>query len=60
MAKELQVAERIYAIINIQNFIELLGEEIKNSTEDFIEHIAKLYTGPDCDAKTNEEIIKQL
>ena len=59
MAEELQAVGRIYAVVNIQNFIELPGEEVENSTEDLIEHIAKLYAGLDCDAETDEEVIKQ-
>ena len=59
MAEELQAAERICPVINIQNFIELLGEEVEDSMEDLIEHIAELYTGPDCNAETDKEVIKQ-
>ena len=43
---------------NIQDFIELLGKEVKDSMEDLIEHIAELYVGPDCDAETDEEVVK--
>ena len=58
MAEELQAAGRIYAAANIQDFIELLGEEVEDSTKDLIEHITELYTGPDRDAETDEEVIK--
>ena len=44
---------------NIQDFIELLGEEVEDLIEDFIEHIAELYTRPDSDAKMDEEVIEQ-
>ena len=44
---------------NIQDFIELLGEEVEGSTEGFIECIAELYVGPNRDAETDKEVIKQ-
>ena len=59
MAEELQAAGRIYAAANIQDFIKLLGEEVEDLTEDFIKHIAELYAGPDRDAETDKEVIKQ-
>ena len=55
MAKQLQAAGRIREVINIQNFINLPGEEVKDSTEDLIEHVAELYAGPDHDAETDED-----
>ena len=45
--------------MNIQNFINLLGEEVEDSTEDLIEHVAELYAGPDRDAETDEEDTQQ-
>ena len=59
MAEELQAAGRICAVANIQDFIELPGEEVKDSIEDLIKHIAELYAGPDRNAETDEEVIKQ-
>ena len=60
IAEELQVAERIYTIINIQDFIKLLGEEVEDLTEDLIKHIAELYVGPDRDTEIDKEVVKQL
>ena len=59
MAEQLLAAGRIRAVINIQNFIELPGEEVEDSSEDLIEHVAKLYAGPDRDVETDEEVVKQ-
>jgi len=59
MAEQLLTAGRIRAIMNIRNFIKLPGKEVEDSSEDLIEHVAELYTGPDRDAETNEEVIKQ-
>ena len=44
--------------MNIYNFIKLLGEEIEDLLEDFIEHIAEIYAGPDHNAETDKEVIK--
>jgi hypothetical protein len=46
-------------VINIQDFIELLGEEVEDSIEDLIKYIAELYTGPDRDTEIDKEVIKQ-
>ena len=46
-------------MINIQDFIKLLGEEVEDLTEDLIKHIAELYAGPDRDAETDEEVVEQ-
>ena len=59
MAEQLLAAGRIYAIMNIREFIELPGEEVEDSSEDLIEHIVELYAGPDRDAETDEEAIEQ-
>ena len=48
---------RIRIVTNIQDFIELPGEEMEDSPEDLIESIAKLYAGPDRDVETDEEVI---
>ena len=58
MAEQLLVVGRIHAVINIWNFIKLLGKEVENSSEDFIEHIAELYIGPNCNIETDKEVIK--
>ena len=44
--------------MNIQDFIKLLGEEVEDSSEDLIEHIAELYVGPNRNAETDEEVVK--
>ena len=44
---------------NIQDFIELPGEEVEDLMEDLIEYIAELYAGPDRDVKIDKEVIKQ-
>ena len=59
MAKQLRAAGRIRELINIQNFIHLPGEDVVDSTEDLIEHVAELYAGPDRDAETDEEDSQQ-
>ena len=59
MAEQLLVAGRIYVVMNIWEFIELLGEEVEDLSEDLIEHVAELYAGPDRDAETDKEVIKQ-
>ena len=59
LAEQLYTAERIRAVINIQDFVELPGEEVEDSLEDLIESIAELYTGPDRDAETDTEVINQ-
>ena len=59
MAKQLQAAGRIREVMNIQNFINLPGKEVEDSTEDLIEHVVKLYAGPNRDAETDEEDTQQ-
>ena len=59
MAEQLLAAGRIRAMMNIRNFIELPGEEVEDSSEDLIEHVAELYAGPDRDAETDEEVVEQ-
>ena len=59
MVKELQAAGRIYAAVNIQDFIKLPSKEVEDLTKDLIKYIAELYTGPNRDAKIDEEVIKQ-
>ena len=58
IAEQLLVAGRIHTVINIQEFIELLGEEVEDLSEDLIEYIVELYPGPDRDAETDKEAVK--
>jgi len=46
-------------VVNIQDFIKLLGKKVEDLMEDLIEHIAELYAGPDRDTETDKEVIKQ-
>ena len=59
MAEQLLAAGRIYAIINIWEFIKLPGEEVEDLLEDLIEYIVELYVGPNRDAETNKEVVEQ-
>ena len=59
IAEQLLVAGRIYAIINIWEFIKLLGKEVEDLSKDLIKHIVELYAGPNRDAETDKEAIKQ-
>jgi len=55
MAKQLYTAGRIYKLINIQNFIYLLGEDIVDSTKDLIKHVAELYARLDYNTETDKD-----
>ena len=46
--------------MNIQEFIKLPSKKVEDSSKDLIEHIVELYTGPNRDAETDEEAVKQL
>jgi len=59
MVEQLLTAGRIYTVVNIRDFIELLGEEVEDSLEDLIEYVVELYVGPNCDVETDEEAIKE-
>ena len=59
IAEQLLAVGRIYAVINIWEFIKLLGEEVEDSLEDLIEHIVELYAGPNRNAEIDKEAIKQ-
>ena len=59
IAEQLFVVGRIHAIINIQEFIKLLGEEVEDLFKDLIEYIVELYAGPDRDMETDKEAIKR-
>ena len=55
MVKQLLIAGRIHTIINIWEFIKLLGKEVENSSEDLIKYIVELYAGPNRDAEMDED-----
>ena len=55
MAEQLRTAGRVHDVTNICNFIKLPGEEVEDSAEDLIKHIAELYAGPDRDAEIDED-----
>jgi hypothetical protein len=57
MVEQLHIAGRIRAVMNIRNFIKLLGKEVEDLIEDLIKHIAELYIGPDRDIKIDKEVI---
>ena len=42
---------------NIQDFIELPGEEVEDLLENLIKSIVELYAGPDRDMETDKEVI---
>jgi hypothetical protein len=58
MAEQLLAVGRIYAVINIREFIKLPGKEVEDLLEDLIEHIVELYAGPDRDVETDKKAIK--
>ena len=55
MAEQLCTARKIYKLINIQNFIHLLGKDVVDSSEDFIKYIVELYTRPDRNTEIDKE-----
>ena len=59
MAEQLLAVGRIHAVINIWEFIELLGEEVEDLSKDLIKYIVELYIGPNRDIETDKEAIKQ-
>ena len=59
MAEQLLIVGKIHAVINIQEFIELLGKEVEDSLKDLIKHVVGLYAGPDRDIEMDEEVVKQ-
>ena len=59
MVEQLKAAGRIRDVMNIQDFIKLLGKEVEDSLEYLIEHVAELYVGPDRDMETDKEVIEQ-
>ena len=55
MVEQLQTVGRVRNVINIRNFIELLGEEVEDLTKDLIEDVVELYIGPDRDAEIDKD-----
>jgi len=58
MAEQLLTAGKIYAVINIREFVKLLGEEVEDLLEDLIKHIVELYAGPDRNAELDKKVVK--
>jgi len=59
MSEQLRMVGRIRSVINIRNFIKLLGEEAENLTKDLIKHVVELYAGPNRDAEIDEDESEQ-
>ena len=59
IAEQLLAVGRIYAVINIWEFIKLLGEEVEDLFKDLIKYIVELYVGPNRDAETDKEAVEQ-
>jgi hypothetical protein len=57
--EQLLVVGRIYAVINIREFIKLPGEEVEDSLEDLIKYIVELYIGPNRNTEMDKKAIKQ-
>jgi len=53
------MAGRVRNVINIRNFIKLLGEEVEDLTKDLIKDVVELYVGPDRDIEIDEDKSKQ-
>jgi len=49
------MAGRVRNVINIRNFIELLGKKVEYLTKDLIKHVVELYVGPNYNAKTDKD-----
>jgi hypothetical protein len=54
----LHTAGRIRDVINIWDFIKLLGKEVEDLAEDLIKQVVELYVGPDRDIETDENSSK--
>ena len=59
MTKQFRTAGRIRDAINIRNFIKPPGNEVEDSTMDFIEHVAELCAGPNRDTEIDKDESKQ-
>ena len=55
IVEQLYIAGRFYNVINIRNFIKLLGKEVEDLAKDLIKHVVELYAGPDRDAETDKD-----
>ena len=51
------MVERIRAIIDIRNFINLPGKKVEDLLEDLIKSIVELYIGPNRDTEINKEVV---
>ena len=58
IVKQLLVIGRIYAIINIYEFIKLLGKEVEDLLKNLIKYIVELYIGPNYNTEINKKVIK--
>jgi len=58
MAEQLLIAGRIHAVINIWEFIKLLGEEVEDLSKDLIKYIIELYVRPNYDTETDKKAVK--
>ena len=58
IVKQLFIVGRIYTIINIQEFIKLLGNGVEDLLKDLIKYIVELYIGLNYNIKIDEEAIK--
>jgi len=56
----LLIGGRIYIIINIWNFIKLLGKKIKDLLKNFIKYIVELYIGFNYNIKIDKEVINNF
>ena len=59
MVEQLYTAGRVRNVINIRNFIELLGKEVEDLTKDLIKDVVELYVGPDRDTEIDKDESKQ-
>jgi len=44
-----------YNVINIRNFIKLLGKKVEDLTKDLIKYIAEPYIGPNYDIEIDKD-----
>ena len=59
MAEQLKAVGSIRDVINIQDFIKLLGKKVEDLLEDLIKYIVKLYVGPNYNMEMDKEVVKQ-
>ena len=58
IVKQLFIVGRIYTIINIQEFIKLLGNGLEDLLKNLIKYIVELYIGLNHNIKIDKEAIK--